>query len=106
MRPWVKRKRLGSWSSDIVSNAPRGASTLAKQTTLPRLPVPELGDTVQRYLNTLEPFYHILASRGGPSIEASRTRQQSLAKDFLRAGGIGDTLQQRVKGAHLFWHSR
>ena len=49
----------------------------------------------------LEPFYRILASRGGPSVESSRSKQQILAHDFLQPGGLGEKLQNRLKGMLL-----
>ncbi|KAF8311691.1 carnitine acetyltransferase [Clavulina sp. PMI_390] len=97
----MRRKALSSWSSDIVPHgplsSPRRASTLSKQSSLPRLPVPELADTVHRYLKTLEPLYHVLASRGGPSIESSRAQQNALAAEFLAPKGVGHVLQERLK---------
>lgn len=101
MRRWAARERLLTWTSGLVPVSPRTASTLPRQSRLPRLPVPELRDTVDRYLNSLEPFYTIIASQGGASIDTLRDYQRSMALEFLGSGGIGEKLQQRLKGLCL-----
>jgi hypothetical protein len=78
------------------------------QDKLPRLPVPELEDTLRRYLTSLEPFIskvHVLrvvsipngiwmlmiyARRWQEELETSR----AVARDFAKPGGDGQALQQ------------
>ncbi|KAG0304234.1 hypothetical protein BGZ98_005775 [Dissophora globulifera] len=61
-------------------------ATLSLQHTLPKLPVPTLQETIQKYLRSIEP----LAS------SQELERNKALAKDFLKPGGLGETLQQRL----------
>jgi hypothetical protein len=98
MRRWAAREHLSTWTSELVPVSSRTTSTLSRQSRLPRLPVPELGDTVDGYLKSLEPFYTIIASQGESNIDTFRNRQHSLAREFLGSGGIGEKLQQRLKG--------
>lgn len=111
MRSWNRKPRLSTWASELVPlpSPSRPLTTLSKQTSLRRLPIPELKDTVDRYLRTLEPIYTVLASRDlrgaiGSSdlitnlVDVSRARQSALATDFLRPGGLGDALQARLRG--------
>lgn len=60
--------------------------TFAHQDTLPRLPIPSLQDTADRLLATLRPF---------DEKEVAKTEQ--LLKDFIKLGGLGETLQHRLK---------
>lgn len=50
---------------------------------LPRLPVPKLEDTLQKYLRTVKP--HLSDEQFAVT--------SSLAKDFLAEGGVGRKLQ-------------
>ncbi|KAI9374460.1 Choline/Carnitine o-acyltransferase-domain-containing protein [Aspergillus egyptiacus] len=52
----------------------------------PQLPLPKLNDTIQRYLTSVVP----LAS------ETELETTSRLTADFLRKGGFGETLQQRL----------
>lgn len=56
------------------------------QESLPRLPVPKLEETVALYLSTVEPL--------STPVEFARTK--ALAQDFLRKGGLGQELHQRL----------
>lgn len=117
MPPWNRKRPLSTWASELLSlpspaasNLRRNASTLSRQASLPRLPIPELKDTVERYLRTLEPVYSIAAARGASSVskkhvesvvEGLRTRQQNLAIEFLQPGGLGERLQGRLRGMYF-----
>ncbi|KAG5834986.1 hypothetical protein ANANG_G00267330 [Anguilla anguilla] len=60
---------------------------LAHQEGLPKLPVPPLKQTCERYLAMLEPVIS--------EAELSHTRQ--LMAEFLRAGGVGERLQKGLE---------
>jgi carnitine O-acetyltransferase len=62
------------------------AATLSLQHTLPKLPVPTLEETIAKYLKTIEPL----------TTPEELERSKDLAKDFLKPGGLGRTLQQRL----------
>ncbi|KAI9096994.1 acyltransferase ChoActase/COT/CPT [Phlyctochytrium arcticum] len=61
--------------------------TFSLQSTLPRLPIPSLTETATRYVNSLRPLL-------SPS-ELKHSEQ--LVQDFIRPGGLGETLQQRLE---------
>ncbi|KAK3825295.1 MAG: acyltransferase ChoActase/COT/CPT [Benniella sp.] len=61
-------------------------ATLSLQHTLPKLPVPTLEETLAKYLRTIEPL----------ATPEELERNKALAKDFLKPGGLGRALQQRL----------
>lgn len=105
MRLRARRERLSKWTSELVPVSSRTVSTLPRQCKLPRLPVPELQDTVDGYLKSLEPFYTIVAPQLGSNVRSLRDRQHSLAREFLHPGGIGEKLQQRLRGLYFMFES-
>ncbi|KAJ3184004.1 hypothetical protein HDU85_001855 [Gaertneriomyces sp. JEL0708] len=74
--------------------------TFELQSTLPRLPIPPLKETVERYLETARPLL-------SPE-EFARTK--AAATTFLQPGGIGEQLQHRLidhdKGEKNSWLER
>ncbi|KAF9579184.1 hypothetical protein BGW38_004654, partial [Lunasporangiospora selenospora] len=62
------------------------ATTFAFQETLPKLPVPTLEETLAKYLRTIEPL----------TTPEELERNKALAKDFIKPGGLGQALQQRL----------
>lgn len=126
MPPWNRKRPLSTWASELLSFPPpvisksrKNASTLARQASLPRLPIPELKDTVERYLRTLEPVYSIAVAKSASraskqnaesAVDGLRRRQQNLATEFLQPGGLGERLQGRLRGMRchsistLHWH--
>lgn len=60
---------------------------LAHQEGLPKLPVPPLRQTCERYLAMLEPIIS--------EAEMNHTRQ--LMAEFLRSGGVGERLQKGLE---------
>ncbi|KAK0469707.1 acyltransferase ChoActase/COT/CPT [Desarmillaria tabescens] len=66
-------------------------------TTLPRLPVPDLRKTLDRYLTSLEPFLLEEASKKGldnDALDASRRLRAQWADEF--ASGVGKLCQDRL----------
>lgn len=61
-------------------------ATLSLQHTLPKLPVPTLEETLSKYIRSIEPL----------ATSEELERSKALAKDFLKPGGLGQTLQQRL----------
>lgn len=61
--------------------------TFENQKTLPRLPIPSLEQTTARYLKSLLPLLS----------KEEHLNSQKLVEDFIRPGGVGETLQQRLK---------
>lgn len=67
-----------------------------------RLPVPALRHTLNRYLDSLEPFIHEDEQRGGMSFSSAYALRQSWADEF--EAGIGGTLQERLLGLFTWLH--
>ncbi|KAF9437267.1 hypothetical protein BGZ76_001382 [Entomortierella beljakovae] len=61
-------------------------ATFSLQNTLKRLPVPTLEETLTKYLKTIEPL----------ATPEELERSKALAKDFIKPGGLGSILQQRL----------
>ena len=61
-----------------------------------RLPVPALRHTLNRYLDSLEPFFHEDERRGGMSFSSAYALREKWANEF--ESGIGGTLQERLLG--------
>ncbi|KAJ3218879.1 Carnitine O-acetyltransferase mitochondrial [Clydaea vesicula] len=93
-------KRFISGSNKILTNSTLQISNTSKsmskfstkityshQSTLPRLPVPELKETCETYLKSLEP---ILTNQ-------QYERSLMAVKDFLKPGGKGEELQKLLK---------
>lgn len=81
----------------LMANRNMSNSAPAKKPLqLPRLPVPPLRDTLDRYLKSLEPFLLEDEARGGPSFQESMSRRSAWAKEFEL--GLGRTLQERLVG--------
>ncbi len=64
--------------------------------SLPRLPVPDLHQTLRGYLKSLEPFLHEDNARGGPDFATAYKTRQELVEDFER--GLGQLCQRRLIG--------
>ncbi|CAK7271222.1 Carnitine O-acetyltransferase mitochondrial [Sporothrix epigloea] len=56
------------------------------QESLPRLPVPTLEQTAARYVKSLRALY--------PAEDVARS--EAIVKDFIRAGGVGEKLQEKL----------
>ena len=64
-----------------------------------RLPVPALRHTLNRYLDSLEPFLHEDERRGGMSFSSAYALREKWADEF--ESGIGGTLQERLLGLFI-----
>ncbi|KAJ1673255.1 Carnitine O-acetyltransferase mitochondrial, partial [Spiromyces aspiralis] len=69
------------------NSSPQPLAVAYSSAQLPRLPIPNLGDTVNKYLDTVRP---LVSER-----EFEETRRKALA--FAAAGGPGEVLQARLK---------
>lgn len=67
--------------------------------TLPRLPVPELRKTLDRYLTSLEPLLLEEEQRGGISFSDAYALRRKWTDEF--ESGIGQVLQQRLIGSSI-----
>ncbi|TFY56886.1 hypothetical protein EVG20_g8755 [Dentipellis fragilis] len=61
---------------------------------LPRLPVPDLRRTLDRYIQSLKPFLLEDEARGGPSYDSALERRVQLARQFEE--GVGAVAQERL----------
>ncbi|KAI0069154.1 acyltransferase ChoActase/COT/CPT [Artomyces pyxidatus] len=76
----------------------RSSSITAERGTpfLPRLPVPNLRLTLQKYVKSLEPLLQEEESRGGLPVSSALNSRQQWASEF--ENGVGSHLQQRLVG--------
>lgn len=75
------------------------AKTLSKQKELPRLPVPTLDKSLQRYIKSLRPLLlekALKEGEGEESVEEGIRQREQWATDF--ENGLGRLLQERLKG--------
>ncbi|KAI0322757.1 carnitine acetyltransferase [Amylostereum chailletii] len=66
----------------------------ARPLALPRLPVPDLQKTLQKYLKSLEPVLSEHEARGGPSLHGALEERRRWADEF--AAGLGARCQERL----------
>lgn len=71
---------------------------MSSHPSLPRLPVPDLHQTLHKYLQSLEPLLLEDELRGGPSYAEARQTRETWAEDFER--GIGRVCQDRLLGQY------
>lgn len=72
--------------------------TFHHQRSLPKLPVPPLRASLDRYLKSLEPILEQNEEKGGEAKDAALKARQDWAQEF--ESGIGKALQQRLIGAN------
>lgn len=71
------------------------------QKSLPRLPVPPLSESLQKYIISLKPLLYEearLSSKSDPEafVNAEIEKRKALARDFDDAKGLGRILQERL----------
>ena len=86
---FVPKRRISDMSTKRGERPRRHVTAL-------RLPVPRLRDTLDRYLQSLEPFLLEEEARGGCSFNDGIRARMKAADVFER--GLGRTLQQRLVG--------
>ncbi|KAI3614952.1 carnitine acetyltransferase [Moniliophthora roreri] len=74
---------------------PNANEQAPKPVVLPRLPIPDLRSTMEKYLKSLEPFLMEDAVRGGAPYEDAYALRKEWADDFC--SGIGKTCQERLQ---------
>ena len=85
-----------------VSMAPSGtlrrafSASTDRPAFLPRLPVPELHQTLSKYLQSLIPLLQEDEARGGASWQSALQERQQWADEFER--GLGAKCQERLYG--------
>lgn len=97
-RPTAVRTAMFALSAYKQGQAP----TLSRQKELPRLPVPPLDKSLERYIKSLRPLLLQQALQDGTgeeSVEAGIKQRQEWAEDFET--GLGRLLQERLKGELL-----
>lgn len=73
--------------------------TFSQQGNMPRLPVPSLEQTFDKYVKSLSPFLRQMQEKGelkGSSAEQELAKRKQWVQDFLKEGGMGAKLQQRL----------
>ncbi|GAA6058072.1 hypothetical protein JCM3770_002247 [Rhodotorula araucariae] len=74
--------------------------TFERQKELPRLPIPPLDASLDKYLRSLRPFLLDQAATEGHGqdwVEKELDARRQWATDFAQEGGLGRTLQERLK---------
>lgn len=79
------RRNSTSKSTAFTIDSIRGKPTFSQQSKLPRLPVPDLNNTAQRYIRSLEPI----------ATENELEKAKALMNDFVNT--VGPTLQKRLE---------
>jgi len=75
------------------------SATSDRPPTLPRLPVPDLHQTLSKYLRSLVPLLQEDEARGGSSWRSALQERQRWADEFER--GLGAKCQERLHGKSL-----
>jgi carnitine O-acetyltransferase len=79
--------------------------TFSLQKQLPRLPVPTLSNSLDRYIRSLKPLLLEQARKEGKApewVEQELEKRRSWGRDFEQEGGLGKVLQERLKGTPVF----
>lgn len=75
--------------------------TLERQRELPRLPIPPLEKSLERYIKSLRPLLleqALKAGQGQDAVDAELAKRREWAADFQSKSGLGRLLQERLKG--------
>jgi carnitine O-acetyltransferase len=79
--------------------------SLSLQKSLPRLPVPALQSSFDRYIQSLKPLLlqqALESNASEDSVSEQVKKRQEWVQDFIRPGGLGKILQERLKGALVY----
>ena len=69
---------------------------MGRPLTLPRLPVPNLHDTLNKYLKSIIPLLEDEEARGGPSVQDALEERRRWADEFAANEGV--RCQERLIG--------
>ena len=94
--PGLPQHMLSPSIASFHSTSLRAEVKTTSPVPLPRLPVPELQPTLERYVTSLKPFLREDEARGGTSYEEALALRTKWADDFRT--GLGPTLQARLQG--------
>ncbi|CAO1632887.1 unnamed protein product [Sympodiomycopsis kandeliae] len=73
--------------------------TFSRQRQLPRLPIPPLQATFEKYIKSLEPVFlqkEALGELKGSTAQQELDKRRQWAQELLKEGGLGDRLQHRL----------
>lgn len=96
MLPFLARRTLRPLMQAPVLTAQTRAASRTSTPSLPRLPVPDMYTTLQKYLRSLEPILLEDEARGGTDFKTAYASRVKLVEDFER--GLGPTCQERLQG--------
>lgn len=97
------RHHFTSASARSMRRSSTSAAAPRSPATLPRLPVPDLHQTLKRYTQSLVPFLLEQEARGGPSHHTALKTAAERADEFEQ--GLGLTCQQRLIGDFSHYYS-
>ena len=100
--PSATMKRVTLTSPVRKRDESTGPGVVAKaRTVLPRLPIPPLRSTLDKYLQSIKPLLLEDDLRGVSVFDTTYQRRVQWAKEFET--GIGVTLQARLLGTYCFF---
>ena len=82
----------------IARGRPPGHRSMTSAPSLSRLPVPDLHQTLQKYLQSIDPLLLEDEAGGGPKFAEARRMRETWAEDFER--GIGRVCHERLQGQY------
>ena len=77
--------------------------TFDRQRELPRLPIPPLDKSLERYITSLKPLLleqALKSGQGQQQVEQELEKRRQWAQDFQSKDGLGRLLQERLKGEY------
>ncbi|KAI0775213.1 acyltransferase ChoActase/COT/CPT [Trametes elegans] len=91
--PQLTRRSFRRMQSSLTHSQAKAGSRPAL--SLPRLPIPDLNQTLTKYLTSLEPFFLEDEVRGGTDFKGAHDLRAKLIDDF--ENGIGQRCQERLR---------
>ena len=89
-------RRAFLMQSQVSCTRQASSEPAAPRLVLPRLPVPDLSQTLRNYLHSLEPLLLEDEARGGLNFKTAYDSRLKLVEEFER--GLGQLCQQRLLG--------